>query len=998
MLSFAQVCTIVLVLWTLQLTMARLSYSREELFNIGARCSRPTTKVSLDVYHTLQEYGICKVKPTKRGHRAFEKQQRQIPVIVSQHTKNHDICTTKIDSSVLINTRAIHQKTYLPSIMLFNARSLNNKFSDFEATLDTYHKNIHIVAVTETWFSPENPAAACQLPSYRQFHRDRQNQIGGGVALYVSEDLNVQEVFTELVPTHLEVLWVRLRSSGSIRLPCNIYICVLYSPPRSPYKEELNDHIIAMVDVINSTSDNASFMILGDFNDLSTDQVEQHALLTQVVNQATRGAAVLDKIMTDLSESYQDPVISAPIASSDHCVVTYLPINSVPSKTKQKVSLRPFRDSAICSFGRWVSQVEWTLLRDIDDPNDMVEEFQHLLSSQYRQHFDLITVKRRPTDKPWLTDYIRRLIKQRARAFHRDPVTYKALRNRVKREIRSSKANFYAHKVQILKKSEPGRWHQQIRNLCGLRKQVFRLPDSDKTPLEVANELNVHFAGICSGLPPLNVSSLSSYLPAPAPPPVIEQHQVYSRLQKLNTSKAGHPDDCPTRLWKEFAYELSGPLTVIFNKCLDKGCFPRMWKRASVCPIPKGPRVSSFDQLRPISITSIIARVFEGFLAEWVMRDIHHLVDIKQFGNMKGSSLVHYLVSMLDKIHQGVDKPGHVANLCAVDFSKAFDHVNHTIVVEKLIQLGVERAIIPTISDFLSHRSQAVRYHGVTSSSRDITCGVPQGTKLGPILFLVMVNDAACSTENRWKYVDDLSLVEVVRKDQPPTLQLHVDSLVEWCRRNDMRPNPSKCKAMKVTFLRSASHPLHLQIDDVALEDVSSLKLLGVIIQNDLKWDEQVKRLISNAARRLFILSKLKKNGVLCEDLVDIYKTYIRPLVEFAAPVWASGITNAQSLGLERVQRRALRIIAWPNLLPYNELLPLMNVTSLSDRRQELVSKFAHSLLQSERHRQLLPETRMRTSGRSLRNSSHLDIPRTRTARYKQSPLPYFVKLLNSSM
>eukprot|EP00057_Strongylocentrotus_purpuratus_P011981 XP_011666455.1 PREDICTED: RNA-directed DNA polymerase from mobile element jockey-like [Strongylocentrotus purpuratus] len=151
-------------------------------------------------------------------------------------------------------------------------------------------------------------------------------------------------------------------------------------------------------------------------------------------------------------------------------------------------------------------------------------------------------------------------------------------------------------------------------------------------------------------------------------PPIIDRRQVFERLRQLNVSKACHPRDLPPRLINEFAYEISEPLTVLFNLCLRSGCFPDAWKDSSVCPIPKGSRVTGYDQLRPISITPILARLFEGFLADWVMEDIKPLVDSHQFGNMKGSSVDHYLVGMLDHIHKGLDRPGLVANVCAIDF------------------------------------------------------------------------------------------------------------------------------------------------------------------------------------------------------------------------------------------------------------------------------------------------------------------------------------------
>ena len=274
---------------------------------------------------------------------------------------------------------------------------------------------------------------------------------------------------------------------------------------------------------------------------------------------------------------------------------------------------------------------------------------------------------------------------------------------------------------------------------------------------------------------------------------------------------------------------------------------------------------------------------------------------------------------------------------------------------------------------------------------------MPQGTKLGPIIFLIMVNDAALSLENRWKYVDDLTVVEVVPKSQPPDLQPHIDTLVDWCNSNDMKPNPAKCKAMQFSFLRTPPPPLHLTINGVQLEIVSSLKLLGLILQSDLRWDEQVKRLISNSSRRLYILTKLKRNGVPKSDLISVYQMYILPMLEYGAPVWSSSITQEQSQCLERVQRRALRIIAYPNLLSYDQLCCDFNIDTLSDRRNLIVTRFANSLLNSKRHRNMLPDTRLTTSGRTLRNSNHLNLPQTRTQRYKQSPIPTMIRAINDS-
>ena len=227
-------------------------------------------------------------------------------------------------------------------------------------------------------------------------------------------------------------------------------------------------------------------------------------------------------------------------------------------------------------------------------------------------------------------------------------------------------------------------------------------------------------------------------------------------------------------------------------------------------------------------------------------------------------------------------------------------------------------------------------------------------------------------------------------------MQTHLDSLSEWCHDSDMKLKQEKCNLMQISFLRQTPPPVQPIIDDAPLEIVTSLKLLSITIQNDLKWDTQVKHMVSKASRRLFILCKLKKNGVKADDLVLIYKMYIRPLLEFGTPVWSSSLTNNQSNDLERVQKRALRMITYPSSDHYNDLLRTYDLDSLEDRRILILTRFAKSLLVSTRHRHLLPQTRNALSGRNLRNAQQLHIPLTRTQRYKQSTIPFAVRLLNS--
>ena len=341
------------------------------------------------------------------------------------------------------------------------------------------------------------------------------------------------------------------------------------------------------------------------------------------------------------------------------------------------------------------------------------------------------TVVHKNNDKPWMNCTIHRLISQRNKAFQSGNMTlYRSFRNKVIYEIKEAKKNFYAKNVEGLKKMESGKWHKNNRNITGHNNKAgdFDLLSLGVSVTEEADNLNDHFSDVCCELPQLRLESLPSYLPAP-PPPTIHVWEVQKRLSKLNASKASHPEDIPIKTIKEISFELAEPLTKIFNTSLQEGVFPSVWKTASIIPVSKVKNPASANELRSIALTKILGRVFESFLAEWLKDDFTPCLEIKQYGNVKGTSTTHYLVNMLYKVISGIEKPLNYATLVAVDFTKAFDRINHTVAVSKIISSGVRPSIVSTISSFLSDRTQSVKHKGQLSGLKNITCGVPQGTK-----------------------------------------------------------------------------------------------------------------------------------------------------------------------------------------------------------------------------------------------------------------------------
>ena len=412
---------------------------------------------------------------------------------------------------------------------------------------------------------------------------------------------------------------------------------------------------------------------------------------------------------------------------------------------------------------------------------------------------------------------------------------------------------------------------------------------------ELVNELNEFFTSVNADIPPLNLHNLPAFLPSIDQIPTIQPYQVRNKLLKLNIMKAPGPDNIPSKILKTFAYILAEPITDIFNVSLSSGVVPEIWKQANISSIPKESPPKILCDFRPISLTSTLSKVLEEFVVDWITEDICDKIDTKQFGSLKGGSTTKCLLDMLHNWLSNVDKQGNSLRVCLLDFSKAFDRIN--INIEKVC-----RCLIPWICIFLSDRKQQVKLGETVSDWMSVNAGVPQGTKLGPILLLIMVNDLIPLKSDYWKYVDDMSISEVIPRNGVSNMQSELDHISSWATNNYMKLNTKKCEELRIRFLRDKPNLSQLYIDGAPIDTVDSAKVLGVSLQNDLKWKSHVDNITKKAAKRLYIIRVLKRNGLPVDDLITIFKTLIRSVLQYSCPVWHSSLPTYLSDKIEKIQ------------------------------------------------------------------------------------------------
>ena len=350
-----------------------------------------------------------------------------------------------------------------------------------------------------------------------------------------------------------------------------------------------------------------------------------------------------------------------------------------------------------------------------------------------------------------------------------------------------------------------------------------------------------------------------------------------------------------------------------------------------------------------------------------------------------------------------------------IDWSNAFDRQDPTLAIQKFINLGVRRSLIPLLVSYLQDRKMRVKFNGELSGEHGLVGGGPQGTLLGLIEYLVQSNDAAdcVSKDDRYKYIDDLTILELVLLSGllmefdchqtvpsdigidemylPPescATQGNLNTISDWTDQNMMKINVEKTSYM--IFTRSQTDfGTRLTVNDAKLDRVKETKIVGVWLTTDLKWEKNTRELTKKAYSRMSMLTKLKYVGVSTEDLLDIFVLYIRSVVEYCAVVWHSSLTVEQMNSLEMVQKTCLRVILGDNYVSYGAALEMSNLKTLFHRREIRCLSFVQKCLKHPVNRRMFPLNRNT-------NKEKYKVNFARTETYKMSAIPYLQRRLNA--
>ena len=413
---------------------------------------------------------------------------------------------------------------------------------------------------------------------------------------------------------------------------------------------------------------------------------------------------------------------------------------------------------------------------------------------------------------------------------------------------------------------------------------------------------------------------------------------VLTLLENIKENKATGPDNIPGKFLKICALELHEVFTILFQKSLDLGTVPDEWKVAHISPLFKKGDKTKAENYRPISLTCIVSKLLEHIVHSNVMDflDSKNYLTPFQHGFRQKRSCESQLLTTLHDFQQSLNKKGQT-DAILLDFSKAFDKVDHRLLLNKIDNIGISGPLLKWISSFLSNRLQHVIVDGCKSDANKVLSGVPQGTVLGPLFFLIYINDI-CQNLTPGTFIrlfadDSLLYREIKTHEDTLILQRDLDALQTWETRNKMEFHPGKCQVIRITNKRDIIIGIY-NIHGVILQFTNSVKYLGVTIDSKLSFKEQCNNVCHRAH---FMLSFLERNFSRCPQKIkeQCYFALVRPLVEYGCTAWDPH-DNDKILLLEQINKRAARFVTGNNLREHGQTLKNMVTLGwppLSDRR-----------------------------------------------------------------
>lgn len=863
------------------------------------------------------------------------------------------------------------------SMLHLNIRSLNKNFEDFKLFLFSLKHEFKVICLSETW-AKDHIIANTQfhIPNYSVIHQQRAgNKQGGGVCMYIHKSLSFKILNEFCVSTdHNESLCIEIQNKNSK----NKIINVTYRPPdgnTKPFQSYLktfltkrniqSKHVYLIGDVNLNLLDYENNSKVKNFVNL----LFQNSMIP-VINKPTRvfkdKASIIDHIYTNslFTHVVNPRIIKTDV--TDHFAI-YITLNETieNNQDQEKTILkRYFYEHAVENFKKLLQQTDWQFLIQTKCPNQSYEKFEEYFSVIYNQCFPIKKIKLKHKDllSPWITTGIKKSSRRKQNLYEKYLKTksqislekYKDFKKLFETIKKKSKVNYYNQQITKYKNNAKKTW-EIMKEIIGKTKII-----TDSFPKEIvlennevvsnkkriADEFNNFFVSIGPKLAtkiPSSNKTFHSYLKQEeltfSKDYSVTEKELKEVFTSLKINKSPGHDDISVNVIKKCQDEVIKPLQHIFTNSFKQGTFPDRLKIAKVTPIFKTGDKKLLTNYRPISVLSCFSKISEKLMYNrlYDYLETNKLLFKNQYGFRKGYSTEHAILELVDQITNSFEK-GYYTLGVFIDLSKAFDTVNHKILLEKLKYYGITGQYLKWFDSYLQGRKQYIVHDQIKTDMKTIHCGVPQGSILGPLLFLLYVNDLYKSSKllHTIMFADDTNLffseknITLLFK----SVNRELRCIAEWFKANKLSLNIKKTNYIIFHPKRKEDIlPLkmpQLFIDDKPITRVKETKFLGVIIDENITWKSHISTVENKTAKNLGILYKAKV-FLNKKCLKELYFSFVHTYINYANITWGS-TTRTKLKKINSKIKQASRIIN--NEGKYTSAKPLLKSLNILNAYQ----------------------------------------------------------------
>ena len=859
-----------------------------------------------------------------------------------------------------------------------NVDTITNKMDELSAKISLIDPDI--IGLTE--IKPKNASwdltsQEVNITGYTSFI----NLSGRGSVLFVKNCYGAVEYKPKVMVGSDDIVWCTIKVAGTETLVVGVGY-------RSPNSTDLQNTLIESS--IKSVVDcNFRYVLLmGDFNFPEINWISESAnvpdnhpaqrfltciqdlFLYQHIHEPThyrhnQNANVLDLVFTNGEELLNSLQYTEPLGKSHHVTLSWT-LTCYQHRTHAKTIKYNYDKGDYAEMQKFFSEFDWKEKLGDLSVEDMWQVIKESFNEAVKRFVPSISVNGKSFSQrkkpPWLDEHVRSVLRGKKKAYasylkSRDGKHYRDYvkqRNMAKSELRKALRN-YEKDIAKKAKKDPKAFYRYVNGKIKGRGVVPDITSSDGTVitenLNKADAFNQFFSSVFTKENSANIPLMSDKL---VNQPVVDISFTYDDVLKLllnlKSDKSPGPDSIHPRVLKECAYVLAYPLFILYRKSMDEGNIPSDWKSGHITPVHKKGSRADVCNYRPVSLTSVVCKVMEKLVRNVILDHMfdNDLMSDYQHGFLPGRSCTTQLLEVLDKWTEIVDNGGAL-DVIYLDLAKAFDSVPHKRLLVKLQSYGVRGNLLKWIESFLLGRRQRVMIAGIGSEWVSVLSGVPQGSVLGPVLFICYINDMPNTILSFiYIYADDTKISrEVSGTHGYNKLQTDLNQIQTWSDDWQLKFNSTKCKVMHIGHSNVQNkYSMKNCGAEVVLESTSEEKDLGVWIDDKLKFTSHVGHVVAKSNQ---ILGLIKRSFVYrdTEVIKRLFTALVRPHLEYANTVWYPRFKKDVE-HIEKVQRRATKLVCSIRDLPYQKRLQVLKLPSLVYRRYRgdmiEVYKFIHGI------------------------------------------------------